>query len=366
MTNLNSMLQHARQSGSPVIEGDRATFIWEGKNKPYMMSDLNEWDEKATPFRRVSSGRASASVKSIWSYAVTLPRDAYIEYAFFVPKTKTRLLDSLNRRTVSNGFGSRNNYFYMPEGMPSPFAIRRADVPAGTVTRHRVDTSWLLQDKGMREVHLYKPPVKGAVPLLVVYDGIDYLHRTKLTTMVDNMIAEKRIRPIAMAFLQNGKSRRTVEYFCSDATIAWLDSEILPLALKHLNLLNIEKYPGAYGVLGASAGGLMSMYTGLRMPEIFGKVLCQSGVFGLDSRDFAVVDLIRHRHAQDTKIWMDVGKFEWLLEDNRRMQPILKENGYQVIYHEYSGSHNYTSWRDDLWRGLEEMFPIHRAERSAE
>ena len=356
MSSSNSIFRRARESGSPVIQGTRATFIWEGKHTPYLMSDLNEWDEKATPFRRVSRGRAPASAEPVWSCSVTLPRDAYIEYALYIPKTKTRSLDPLNRRTVSNGFGSRNNYFYMPDARPSPFVIRRADVPAGTVTRHRVDTSWLLQDKGKREVYLYKPPVKAAVPLLVVYDGTDYLHRTKLALMVDNMIAEKRIRPIAMAFLQNGKSRRSVEYFCSDATIAWLDSDILPLARKHLNLLNIQKYPGAYGVLGASAGGLMSMYTGLRMPEIFGKVICQSGVFGLDGRDFAAVDLIRHRHAQDIKIWMDVGKFEWLLEDNRRMQPILKENGYQVTYREYAGSHNYTSWRDDLWRGLEAMF----------
>lgn len=353
----NSIIQRARESGNPVIEGSQAILIWEGKHTPYLISDLNEWDEKATPFKRLSSGRRPASAEPIWYYSVTLPRDAYIEYAVYIPKTKTRLLDPLNRRTVSNGFGARNNYFYMPESVPSPFVVRRADVPAGTVKRHRVDTSWMQEDS-KREVYLYKPPVKRAVPLLVVYDGYDYLYRTRLATMVDNMIAEKRIRPIAMAFLQNGKSRRNVEYFCSDATITWLDREVLLLAEKHLNLLNIKKYPGAYGVLGASAGGLMSMYTGLRMPEIFGKVLCQSGVFGLDGRDFAVVDLIRHRHAQNIKIWMDVGKFEWLLGDNRRMQPILKENGYQFIYREYSGSHNYTSWRDDLWRGLEAMFPL--------
>jgi len=24
---------------------------------------------------------------------------------------------------------------------------------------------------------------------------------------------------------------------------------------------------------------------------------------------------------------------------------------------EYIGGHNYTSWRDDVWRGLEVMFP---------
>jgi enterochelin esterase family protein len=150
-----------------------------------------------------------------------------------------------------------------------------------------------------------------------------------------------------------------VEYLCSDATVLWLEQEILPLAHEHLRLLDIQKNPGAYGVLGASAGGLMSMYTGLRMPEIFGKVLCQSGVFALEGRDVAVVDLVRHRHACNLKLWMDVGKLEEdLLEDNRRMAALLGEKKYDVTYREFTASHNYTAWRDDIWYGLEEMFPF--------
>ena len=143
MSTANSIIRQARNSGNPVVRGNRATFIWQGRHTPYLMSDLNEWEEKATPFKRVVSGRVAASAESIWSCSVTLPRDAYIEYAFYVPKTKTRSLDPLNRRTVSNGFGSRNNYFYMPDTGPSPFVARRAAVPAGSVTRHRVSTSWM-------------------------------------------------------------------------------------------------------------------------------------------------------------------------------------------------------------------------------
>jgi enterochelin esterase-like enzyme len=252
--------------------------------------------------------------------------------------------------------GSRNNFFYMPEAVPSPFSIRRADISAGILTRHRVETL-ILQEDGERDVYLYRPPVKGPVPLLAVYDGVDYLRRGKLAVIVDNLIAEKRIRPIAMAFLQNGKRARSVEYACSDATLLWLENVVLPLARKQLNLLDIKKHPGAYGILGASFGGLMSMYTGLRMPDIFGNVLSQSAVFEMEGRDFAAVDLIRHGHAQDINIWMDAGKLEWLLKDNRRMQPILKEKGYKVVYREFTAGHNYTAWRDNIWRGLETMFP---------
>jgi enterochelin esterase family protein len=101
----------------------------------------------------------------------------------------------------------------------------------------------------------------------------------------------------------------------------------------------------------------MSLYTGLRVPDIFGKVLSQSGVSALNGRGFATVDLVRHKHAREIQVWMDAGKLEFLLGDNRRMSALIEENGYNVTYREYTGGHNYTSWRDDVWRGLEVLFP---------
>ena len=252
--------------------------------------------------------------------------------------------------------GGRNNFFYMLETMPSPFAMRRADISGGTLTSHNVETKWL-RDDYEREIYLYRPPVNEPVPLLVVYDGQDYLQRGKLAVIVDNLIGEKHIQRLAMAFLPSASRWRSLEYACSDGTILWLDQIILPLAHEKLNLLDIRKHPGAYGVLGASLGGTISLYTGLRMPDVFGKVLIQSGAFMIESRDFAVVDLVKHQHAQDLNIWMDVGKLEYLLEDNRDMHLLLKEKKYKVTYREYTGGHNFTAWRDDVWRGLEEIFP---------
>jgi enterochelin esterase family protein len=349
-------IQRARESGNPIVQDNRATFLWEGDSAPQLISDLTGWEDKPKSFKRISPTPKADTGTTIWSCSLTLPRHAYLEYAFYDPGSQEKFLDPLNEHSVSNGMGSRNNFFYMPEATPSLLWVRRPNIRSGTLTRHRVSTDFL-QDDGERAIYLYKPPVKGAVPLLIVYDGYDYLKRGKLATIVDNLIADQRIQPIAMAFLQNGRSRRNVEYFCSDATITWLDREILPLVKKHLKLLNIEDYPGAYGVLGSSAGGLMSMYTGFRMPEIFGKVLCQSGVFSMEERDFAVVDFVRYSLARDLKIWMDIGTLDELLEDNRRMVALLDKRQYNVVYREFSAGHNFTAWRDDVWRGLEEMFP---------
>lgn len=354
----SSILSRLRRQGNPLIDGDQVTFFWQGDWAPRLMDEMHGWDEEdAQPLKRRPAKLLPRGEQPLWSISFRLPRDAYLEYVFYDPNTEETVPDRFNPHSVSNGMGGRNHFFYMPEAGPTPLAQRRSDVKRGSLTRFMADT-WLMVDDGQREVHLYRPPVRERVPLLVVYDGTDYMQRARLVNIVDNLIAEGRIRPIAMALLQNGGRHRAVEYACSDATLAWLDREILPLAEEHLNLLSLRRNPGAYGVLGASLGGLMSLYTGLRMPDVFGRVLCQSGAFETDGRDFAAVDLIRHAHAHDRlKIWMDVGRLDFLLEDNRRLQPLLKRNGYDVIYRESGGGHNYTSWRDEVWRGLEALFP---------
>ena len=352
----HSKILQARQSGNPVMDGNEVTFFWEGRNAPTLIGDINHWDEKATPFKRLSPRLQPATAKTVWSLTLTLPRDLYVEYAFYDSVTQKRFTDPLNKRTVNNGVGGRNNYFYMTDTMPSPFTMRRANVPVGALTSHRVETRWL-RDDYEREIFLYRPSVKEPVSLLVVYDGNDYLHRAKLAVIVDNLIADRRIQPLAMAFLPTSSRWRNLEYACADGTLLWLDQIILPLANEQLNLLDVKSQPGAYAVLGASLGGTMSLYTGLRMPDVFGKVITQSGAFMIESRDFAAVDLVRHGQGRDVEIWMDVGNLEFLLEDNRNMYKLLQEKEYNVSYREFSGGHNYTAWRDDLWRGLEAMFP---------
>src|SRR5512145_500373 len=157
MTPSDATIRRVLQSGNPLVEGNRVTFFWEWDFAPHLIGDVTDWEERPKPFKRVPLSSKFASDKTIWSCSLTIPRDAYVEYAFYNPLTPEKILDPLNGQTVANGLGSRNNFFYMPESMPSPFSLRRADVRTGTITRHRVGTD-LLQDDGERDVYLYKPP----------------------------------------------------------------------------------------------------------------------------------------------------------------------------------------------------------------
>lgn len=343
------LLLRAQSSGAPLIDAGTATFLWQGDQPPYLVGDFNGWNpEYAAPWSAVEDG--------LWSFALDLPDDAYIEYAFLTePKDDARLVDPLNDRTVPNGMGHVNNCFAMPGFAETPLIERATGVPQGKLSRHRIENGWLLAN-GKRWVHLYRPPVDRPAPLLVVYDAQDYLTRGRITQIADNLIAQGRIQPIALALVDNGGSARGVEYSCNEATVGFIMSEVLPLARERLNLVDPAEHPGAYGVLGASMGGLMALYTSLRVPEVFGRVLSQSGAFELGETQTVVSPLVRHLPPQPLRIWMDVGRYEWLLEPNRRMRDLLGERGYDVTYREYNAGHNYPAWRNDVWRGLEVLF----------
>lgn len=337
---------------NPVIQGNTAVFQWEGPKAPQLVGDFNGWN-----FNQPIT--LSAAGKNRWRHEMQLPLNAYIEYAYFI--NGKRVMDPDNPQSVSNGFDTKNNFFYLPPLQATRLIKKSARTPQGTIKRYKLAGRMLLGGEEhalelfQRQVTLYQPPVSEPVPLLVVFDGEDYLRRVRLPVILDNMINQKRIRPLALAMVANGGKNRILEYACSDVTLGFLRDSLIPLARKELKLVNIDNIPGTYGVLGASMGGLMAFYCGLRLPEIFGNVLSQSGSL---YHGFVVDTLLSQGIGMETRIWMDVGRFEFLLNINRQVHATLVEKGYSVTYQEYNAGHNYTAWRDDLISGLEIMFGL--------
>lgn len=333
-------LRRARAEGTPLIDGDRITFLWRGRRPPQLIGDFMHWGrEGQAPLPAEPAG------PGLWMCRLDLPADAYIEYAWLVDGR--RAPDPFNPRVTANGLGEANHYFYMPGAAPTPLVRRDRRVPAGR-----------MQVRGRRTVHFYQPPTADPAPLLVVFDGQDYLRRARLPVLLDNLIAQRRVRPLALALVENGgPAARMLEYACSEATLAFLLYGLLPLAQARLNLLDPVEHPGAYGVLGASLGGLMALYCGLRAPAVFGQVLSQSGAFVVEGHPFVVWDLIRYEPHVPLRAWLDVGRYEWLLDANRRLRALLQPKAAGVDFHEYNGGHNFTAWRDALPRGLTALFP---------
>jgi len=354
---VHALLTQARNEGGPHLrpvgtDEIEVTFARASKRPVRLSGDFDDWEgqrDGEPNMREVAPG--------VWSTTMRFPRNVYMEYDYFV--AGKRLGDPLNPRQTPNGIGATNAYFYGPDAAPSPWLRRQRGVPKGTLTRHTLAPAELIAGT-TRTLYLYRPPAPGPVPLLVVLDGQDYLRRARLDVIVDNLIAAGRIRPIALAMIASSRrDARYLEYACSDATVNLITSAVLPFAAQHLTL---STEPGAHGVLGASMGGVMASYIGLRAPEIFGRVLSQSGAFAIPfdeghSFDLVAMVLIRYAPRAPVSFWMDVGRYEMLRDCNQRARDLLVARGYAPFYREYSGGHNYPSWRNELGDGLTALFP---------
>ncbi len=347
------LLKQAETAGTPLIDGEMATFVWRGHQPPRLIGDFNRWEaSRALELEPAAPG--------VWQRTLSFPRDTYMEYAYAL--NGARVSDSFNARRVPNGLGQSNHFFYMPEAAPSPW-VRPGRGPRGEVQRLRLASpghSLTGEFVGkQRSLSLYQPPTAEPCPLIVVYDGRDYVQRGRLPRIVDNLLAQNRIRPVALALVDNGGQRaRGVEYACCEATVGFILNQVLPVARAELNLLDPAAAPGAYGVLGASMGGLMALYTALRAPHIFGAVLSQSGAFGVGETEMVVFDLVRDGAVKPLRVWLEVGTYDFpeLVPPHRRMRALLEAKGYPLTYREYPGGHNYTAWRNEVSFGLETLF----------
>ena len=54
MTSPRSLLQRVQEHGNPVIQGNRAIFLWEGETAPLLISDSTGWDERPKDFKRLA------------------------------------------------------------------------------------------------------------------------------------------------------------------------------------------------------------------------------------------------------------------------------------------------------------------------
>lgn len=346
-SNLPDLIRsHLLESGNPVIVNDKIYLCWLGDHPPSIISDLNHWDdEHPLQFDHLE--------EDLWIYPLELPAGSYIEYALI--RHKRRIHDPYNPHRTPNGMGRFNHFFTFPAADLELFLPKDPPPLQGQLTSLRLPTYQLLAGK-KRSVHFYQPPVKQAVPLMILWDGKEYLERTMLPHLVEELVEQGKIEPIALALIENGGRYRTMEYLCSEATLGFVQFAVIPAALQRLKFIPPEEKQGSLAIGGASLGGLMALYTALRMPEWFSKVLSQSGAFAIRDQKLVVWSLIEHQQTLPLKLWLDCGIYEPLIETNRQMAALLEQKGYTFTYKESLSGHNYPAWRRLLPDALISLF----------
>jgi enterochelin esterase family protein len=301
----------------------------------------------------------------LWSLRVELPPQSRIEYKFDVDSDTVSgwILDPLNPATAGDPFGANSvcsGYGYERPAWTQP----DTDARAGAIEEIQL-ASAVFGD--LRPVRLYVPARfrrTRQYPLLIVHDGDDFLRFADLKAVLDNLIHRLEIAPMIVALTQSPD--RLKEYAADPRHATFITEELLPELESRLPLIAT---PATRALMGASFGGVASLYTAWRHEGVYGKLLLESG-------SFAYSDVGEHRRgpvfdpvvefmnefrkapgAPAQQLYVSCGIYESLIYENRALLAVLQDKGLHVRYREVPDGHNWENWRDRLQDALSWLFP---------
>lgn len=344
----------------PLTDANTAVF-WFRKGAGVEAIYLLHWVfglESRQPFLRLGDTDA-------WYLPVELPPSARVEYKLEVHDGGQRrwIRDPANPAHALDPFGA-NSVCAMP-GYEIPTWTRpEADARKGRTVEFTVDSK-VYGDARHTTVYLpaeYKPHKR--YPLVICHDGRDYLRFTDIVTVLDNLIARHEVAPLIMAFTSGHDRNR--EYGADPRQPRFVVEELLPAVQQRFRISEDRR---DLGLMGASFGGVTSLFTAWTYPGVFGKLLLQSGSFvftdvghhGRSELFDPVVDFVNAFRSDparvDAKVFLSCGTFESLIWFNRSLRPLLRDHGLDVRFVEAQDGHNWIAWRDRLRDGLTWLYP---------
>ena len=346
----------------PIVNDQRATFFYWNDDQTDSVYLLH-WVyglESRQEFRRLPGSNA------FW-LSIDLPYTARVEYKFEIHRENNRYWsrDPHNSTQAFDPFGS-NSVCSMPGYTLPNWASPDERCREGKLEEFFVHSK-VYQEERPITVYLpneYKP--KKRYPLLICHDGSDYRKYASMIHVLDNLIHRKEVSPLIVAFTDG--VHRNPEYAANPKQAQFLVEELLPALERKYRTAS---GPENRGLMGASFGGVSSLFTAWRYPGVFHKLLLQSGSFaftdigehGRGELWDPVVDFVNALREDLTplqgNIYMSCGVFESLVYYNRTLAPLFKKQGLNVRYVESKDGHNWINWRDRLREGLSWLYPGH-------
>ena len=267
------------------------------------------------------------------------------------------------------------DYLVKPPYAPAPEQTPRADVPKGRIEKFTLTAAeskffpgtGLRDAKPTRDVIVYIPSqyVAGTpAPFIVTHDAYG-ARNNQLPTILDNMIADKRLPAMIAIMVNNGGgdgrgSERGLEYDTVSGKLAeFIQAEVLPVVEKNYGV-TLTKDPEGRATMGGSSGAAAAFTMAWFHPEWYRRVLSYSGTFtnnqspeNPDSPHGAWEyheNFIAKSARKPLRIWMHVSQNDngatatasamrnWVIA-NQRMAGVLKTKGYayQFVYSLDSG-----------------------------
>src|SRR4029077_16761246 len=319
--------EEMKRSGTPLVEpiaGEPhysfVTFVWRGDANTHNVvvvsslalvnleqAKMNQWpgtDVWYLTYRMRNDARMAYRLA---------PNDSLVPFEagtnFFARSSHFRR-DPFNAKTFDYGGNMKASVLELSEAPPDEWIDAQQDIPHGTIQESKLRSALL---KNERSVWLYTPPAYDpakAYPLLVVMDGESYTTLVPTPTILDNLIHAGKIPAVVALFVGNASEARDTELNCAAAWGDFLVKEAIPW-IESSGHVRIE----TKGVLiaGSSMGGLAAGCAAIDHPEVFGKVLAQSGSFyrapAGEEPEFLARRLAQSKHLQ-VEFYLDTGLLE--------------------------------------------------------
>ncbi len=342
----------------PIVEGTSITFVFRGKADDVRLRHFIYGLPSLQRFVRVPGG-------DLWYLTMDVPHGSRVEYKLELRRGEDRglFLDPLNDKLARDPYGA--NSVCHGSGYDAPdWAHEDPEARRGTLENVMLHSDALGRDE---EVTMYLPArlrTSRRYPLLVVFDGADYVRYAGLRTVLDNLIHRYEISQVIVALTNSAD--RFADYTANADHARFVTTELLPCLEERYP---VRGRPRFRGVMGASLGAVAALSTAWRHPGVFGRALLQSGSFrftdigehdGHPALEPVVqfVNAFRDAPGRPTeKLFVSCGTYESLIYENRSLVPVLQRAPLELRYTEARDGHNWENWRDRLREGLSWLFP---------
>ena len=252
---------------------------------------------------------------------------------------------------------------------------------AGQLCKHDQFRSRFLRNQ--RDLIVYLPPgydeqPQRRFPVLYLHDGQNLFDRAtafggqdwNVHGAADRLIQARAVAPLLIVGIYNTGKSRIHEYTPTkapklgggraDRYAKFLLQEVMPFIQSGYRT---QADPAVTGIGGSSLGALVSLYFGLKYPEVFGKIAALSPSVWWNQRvihRFAAAAPVNPRPS----IWLDIGTREGprIVPDVEQFRDVLLQKGWregQNLHYERveGGEHNEAAWAQRIGRVLEFLYP---------
>ncbi len=261
---------------------------------------------------------------------------AYLEYAFLDAEGRP-LADPEAPRPAENPWWPYARAFTTAGWREQ--APPRAEVEKARLRRERAFSEPFFAE---RKVIVYEPPSPPRAAILV-QDGIAFFRLGKMAEVAEALYWKGEIHPVRIVFLE--PEDRDREYRMDPRYRAFALEEIAPRFAGGLPL----------GLWGASLGGLAALWLWQTAGEVAFAMAHSPALKAVPGGSDAYAErewLTERLDRREGRVYLEVGRFEWLLGPTRRFAARLADLGVAHDYRERPSGHNWVTWRQGIAPGL--------------